>query len=214
MKKLSISETFRFLLQQQNNISVSEVSRQTNIPQPTLHHLLSGNTKKPRGKVLEKLAQFFSISMAQLTGEKPLYSKIPSEIKKTLGIATVPIISWNNLLEWPIQDYSFNQEILLDKEVSNYSYALKMDSSNLEPIFPQDSLLIFDFEKKPKDRDYILLYCFQEKRFILNKLFIEESGDYIKAEQFPTKVQLLKINREKDKFLGTLIEVRLQTHFT
>lgn len=209
MKKLSISETVRYLLKQHQDLSVSELSRQTNIPQPTLHHLLNGSTKRPRDKVLEKLAQFFSVSIAQLNGDEPIIPSFSMEIKQSLGLTSLPIISWEEIINWPTKTAYSHKEVLFDQEISDNSYALLMNNSTMEPVFPLNSLLIFDFQKQPADREYSLVYLAKEKSLILNKLFIEDNELFIKSQQFSTTFQLIKINPDYDKLLGTLVEVRL-----
>ncbi len=64
------------------------LSKESKIPQPTLHHLLSGKTKKPRRALLQKLAQFFDISI-------PTLLEIELTNQPTSSVRKFPILNWN-----------------------------------------------------------------------------------------------------------------------
>lgn len=204
----TISSNLRHLLTLHGELSLSELARQTQIPQPTLHHLLNGTTKKPRRGVLERLANFFSVSIPQLTGLLPLDQSIPDSIKKSLNIATIPVISWAMVCHWPHIERASTKQIILDKEAGEHSFALLMESNTMEPLFPENSILIFDPDKKPRDRDFVLIK--KDNNLIFNRLFIEKSELYIKQDQADGNMKLIKIKEKIDKIIGTLIEVRLQ----
>lgn len=212
MKKPTISDNLRHLLKMHDELSISELSRQTKIPQPTLHHLLSGATKKPRKSVLETLASFFSISIPQLTGAIPLHANIPDSIKKSLGITTIPVIGWDMVIPWPQHDKAAQPltELILDREVDEKSYALIMKDSSMQPVFPENAILIFDPAKIAKDREFVLVHLVQENSLIFNRLFIENSELFVKQEQPDGNMRLIKIKPGVDVLLATLIEVRLQ----
>lgn len=204
----TISSNLRHLLTLHGDLSLSELARQTEIPQPTLHHLLNGTTKKPRRGVLERLANFFSVSIPQLTGLLPLDQTIPELIKRSLNITTIPIIDWGMVCGWPQIDSTSLKQIILDKEVGEHSFALLMESANMEPLFPENSILIFDPRKKPRDRDFVIIK--KDNKLIFNRLFIEKSELFIKQDQADGNMNLIKIKENIDKIIGTLIEVRLQ----
>ncbi|WP_419419203.1 helix-turn-helix domain-containing protein [Legionella sp. D16C41] len=211
MNNPSINENLRKLLQIHNQLSLSELARQTNIPQPTLHHLLNGTTKRPRKQVLESLASYFKISVAQLTGQVPLYECIPEEIKQSFKIYTIPIISWDMLKEWPHNYQEVGQlgEVVLTQKIGDHSFALIMNNDAIEPLFPENSILIFDNDKALKDREYIMIYSSKYNKVILNRLFIEKNTYFIKQEQPDGDAKLIKLDLENDKVLGSLIEARL-----
>ncbi|STX52327.1 HTH-type transcriptional regulator [Legionella busanensis] len=211
MNNYSICENLRKLMKLHSELSLSELARQTKIPQPTLHHLLNGITKKPRKKVLESLASYFNISIAQLMGEDNLYEPISEDIKRSFKIHTVPIINWDMLKYWPNNYKEAGQlgEIVLTRDMSEYSFALIMKHALTDPFFPEGSILIFDFKQQPKDREFIIVNSFKYNKIILNRLFIEKSDHFIKQEQPNGDVKLIKLDLNKDKILGSLIEARL-----
>jgi transcriptional regulator with XRE-family HTH domain len=195
------------------NLSTSELARAVKLPQPTIHHILSGSTKNPRKKALEALSDYFSISVQQLIGEAELPSVIPETIKEDLHLKTVPVIDWHVLKQWPQlgnEKRANAKEVLLDKNVSPNSFAIVMTDSNMEPFFPKDSLLIFDHEKQPKDRDFVIVCESQSDDILFNRFFIDENESYLRQELDDGNVRLIKLNQAKDKILGTLTEVRIQ----
>ena len=193
------------------NLSVSDLAKLVNIPQPTLHHILSGSTKSPRKKLLATLADFFSISIEQLIGKERLPNVIPKRIKQDLKISTVPIIQWDMIKKWPINDIvDLNlNEIILDKKVSDYSFGLIIKDASLEPMFPEEALLIFDFEKVPLDRSFVLTHLRKDDNIVLNRLFIENNERYIKLDKMDGNAKLIKLDLAFDRIIGTLIEVRI-----
>ncbi len=68
-------------------ISENELARRTGVPQPTIHRILTGESRYPTPKTLKPLADHFGVSMAQMRGEEPLFSpKKPSPSYKEEGL--------------------------------------------------------------------------------------------------------------------------------
>lgn len=210
MTEQTLSKSLQQLMQIHGNISISDLARQTGIPQPTLHHMLSGATKNPRKKSLEVLANFFAVSVNQLMGNEPLPNIIPEAIKTNLKITTIPIIKWDLLKEWPSVDTKSFNEILLDKEVSENSFALVMPDASMEPMFPKNSLLVFDYGKVSNDRDFVILYINRNDEVFFNRLFTDNDEYFIKQKLQDGNAQLVKFDPAIDRIIGTLIEVRIQ----
>lgn len=207
-----LSNKLQQLMKIHGNLSISELARLSDVPQPTLHHILSGSTKKPRQKALELLANFFSITTEQLVGESPLPNTIPDSIKDSLKIRTIPIIDWDMIKYWPSLDRREHQlkEIILDNEISQNSFALIMQDSSMEPAFPKGAILIFDFSKKPKDRDLVIVSLAEDNHIIFNRFFIDGNESYIKQELQNGNAQLIKVKTKSDKIIATLAEIRVQ----
>lgn len=60
-----VRENLRALLDAKA-ISENELGRQTKVPQPTIHRILSGNTADPRDGTLRPIASFFNITVEEL----------------------------------------------------------------------------------------------------------------------------------------------------
>lgn len=209
---MPLSKNLHQLMKIHGNLSVSDLAKITHIPQPTLHHILCGSTKRPRIKALEALANFFSISLEQLVGNTPLPSIIPEIVKENLQIRTIPIVPWAMIKEWPISNakHLHLKEVILEKKVTENSFALILEDSSMEPLLPKNALLIFDFGKNPADRDIAIVQLGSDNTILFNRIFIDNTDSYIKQNMQDGNVKLIKLNLEVDRILGTLIEVRIQ----
>lgn len=212
MTEMTLSNNLKQLMKVHGNISVSELARLTNLPQPTIHHILTGSTRNPRKKALEELSRFFSVSVEQLAGQEPLPAIIPDVVKKNLQISTIPIVEWNLLKNWPASkaDTQQRQEILLNKAVSDHSFALVVPDESMLPRFQQNTLLIFDSGKTPKDRDFVIVYLSKDNTIQFNRLFYENNTFYLRHELGDGNLQLTKLDLSQDRILGILIEERIQ----
>lgn len=210
MSKQTISSNLQRLLKLRGNLSLSELARETQIPQPTLHHIVEGKTKKPRRQALEAIAKFFSISIPQLTGALPLSTTIPETIKESLKISTVPLINWNLAKNWESDkhDLAKFEEIILENKIHKNAFALQLKDSHLEPLFQENSILIFDSSQPLKDRDFVLVYTSKFDLTTINRLFIDGKNFYIKKEKQNGNAELIKLNLANDKIIAKLIEAR------
>lgn len=209
---MTLSNNLQQLMRIHGNTSVSELARLTGIPQPTIHHILTGSTKNPRKKALEELSRFFSISIEQLIGQEPLPTIIPDGVKKDLQISAIPIVEWNVLKNWPASkaDIQDNQEILLNKTIANDSFALIIPDDSMLPRFQQKTLLIFDSGKTPKDRDFVIVHLSKDNKIDFNRLFYENNSFYLRHDLGDGNLQLTKLDPSYDRILGVLIEERIQ----
>lgn len=212
MTEMNLSNNLQQLMRIHGNISVSDLARSTGIPQPTLHHILSGSTKRPRKQLLQAVANFFSVSIDQLNGEESLPNIIPNSIKEELMLKTVPIISWEMLKQWPLVNIKDRglKEILLNTPITDHSFALIVQNSLLEPLFSENTLLIFDYSKQPKDRDLVIVNRGEDLDILFNRLFIDNNYKYIKQNLEDGNAKLVKLDKNIDRIVGTLIEARVQ----
>ena len=212
MTEKMLSKNLQQLMKIHGNISVSELARLTDLPQPTIHHILTGSTKNPRKNALEKLSHFFSISENELIGQEPLPAVIPDTVKESLQISTIPIIEWESLKTWPIDAAKpqSRKEILIDKKIAKDSFALVIADTSMEPLFQQNTLLIFDSGKIPKDRDFVIVYLSKEGTVAFNRLFAENNSFYLRQELEDGSLKLTKLDNANDRILGALIEARVQ----
>lgn len=213
MKNQTLSDNLQKLLKLHGDLSLSDLARETNIPQPTLHHIVEGKTKKPRRQALEALANFFSISISQLTGTISLSPLLSETIKNNLKISTVPIIPWENAKDWKKSKNNLLKydEIILNHQIDRNAFALKLVDSSMEPLFQENSILIFDPTKTAKDRDFVLAHLKKSDTLIFNRLFVESNSNcYIKQDKRNGDANLIKLNFSHDKIIATLTEARLQ----
>ena len=127
------------------NMSISDLSKATGLPQPTLYQLYVGITKSPRKTTLSILSNYFSITVNQLSGEEKLPFYLPEKIKKQLEINTIPIVNWEDLHPLPEKiNFSNKEELFIETKSKNLRFSIKVINSEMDPVFPKGSILIFD----------------------------------------------------------------------
>lgn len=205
IEKPTISDILQRLLQEKG-IQVTELARRINLNQPTLQRIVSGVYQRPRLTSLKPIADFFGITIEQLTGAESI-SWLPS---KSETIRRIPILSPTEANHWPnVQGESQFLRTVIDIEAGKQTYAIKMPDSSMEPLFPKNTLLIIDPDKVPKDRGYVVVKPSNYIEPIFRQLLIDGKDRYIKPlspdfERF--KMVLLD---PEDTILGTLVQARL-----
>ena len=150
--KLALHNHIEELMKDHGNLSVSDLARLTNIPQPTLHHLITGATRRPRPKLLKTLADFFSITTEELIDAK----------RKN---QPVPMLGWHELKD--LQNLNISNikdntrtKVLTELRISQSSFALIAKDNMMEPLFPDGCILIFDPVRDSQDRNFVLILPF------------------------------------------------------
>ena len=68
----NIAEVLTYLTEGGRRISDNALTREVDLPQPTITRIRNGTTAEPRSDAIEKLAAYFGLSAAQMRGEAPL----------------------------------------------------------------------------------------------------------------------------------------------
>jgi transcriptional regulator with XRE-family HTH domain len=145
-------------LMSRHNITVAELARRINLPQPTIHRLLTGKTEDPRLSTLSLIANYFSITIDQLLGYTPLTSE--SGTGSSLS-RLVPILSWHDAIDHEKMITSLTRNnwcnwLLVGADVSSLTFSLKSKKS-MEPRFPAGSILLIDPGVTPSDGDLMVV---------------------------------------------------------
>ena len=189
-------------------VSEAELARQSNIPQPTLHKILSGKTDDPRASTLKALASFFEISMDELlTGVD-----IPRQTNTAAKTQSIAIISWSECMAainfiTNLTPTNWNNWIVSEC-VSRNAYGL-ISKASMEPCFPRGTILIIDSDMSAKDGDMVVVHYPNTQEATLRKL----------STDGPTKL-LLPINansspsnfEEGIKILGVVVKYVFSFH--
>ncbi len=152
-----------------NKVTEAEISRQTLIPQPTIHKILSGKTADPRASTLKALADFFKISIDELvTG-----IEIKRQDSRTQSI---PIISWSQCINAQKTIENLNpsnwNKWIVSEPLPSSCFAL-MSKPSMEPRFPIGTALLIDPTLKPEDGDIILVHYPNTSEATLRELSID-----------------------------------------
>ncbi|OGT63277.1 MAG: hypothetical protein A3E85_06010 [Gammaproteobacteria bacterium RIFCSPHIGHO2_12_FULL_45_12] len=157
----------------ERNITEAELARRTNIPQPTLHKILSGKTGDPRASTLKALADFFGVTIDMLlTGS----ASVPPMTTTAANTQSIAIISWSDCLEASklirtLDSVSWDNWITTEYSSTN-AFALTSKPS-MEPRFPIGSTLIIDPNITPEDGDLIVVHFPNTSEATLRELSID-----------------------------------------
>jgi SOS-response transcriptional repressor LexA len=190
-------------LMRQNKISEAELSRLTNIPQPTLHKILSGKTTDPRISTLKTLADYFNITLDLLYQKDLMY--MPQICSQSISI---PIISWKDCINKDLLSENFSldctQWILLEAEYSNCLYGL-ISKPSMEPFFPKGTILIIDTKLSPEDGDLVIVHYKNTTEATLRELSID--GPHTLLLPLNQTIQADMLNNTI-KIIGVVIQSR------
>src|SRR5579862_3131617 len=160
-------------LMQNSGISEAELARRSNVPQPTLHKILSGKTDDPRASTLKALANTFDISIDELLSGTFTTSRQINKAPKTQSIA---IISWSDCIEathFIANLTSTNWDNwVISESLSQHAYGLATKAS-MEPHFPKGTVLIIDPDMTAEDGDTIVVLYPNTQEATLRKLSID-----------------------------------------
>ena len=186
-------------------IKPADLAREVNLPSPTVHRLVTGKSTRPYKSSLNPIADFFSISVDELTGEVPLKSNENATTLKTIHY--LPLLSLENL-ENDINDKKIVENIPFTGNISKNGYAIMLNDSSMEPLFSRGSMLLFDPEKTFKDRSYVLVKLHESSAPVFRQLIIDLDRRYLKPLNPDLNTFKMRLLGEKDIIIATLIEAR------
>jgi transcriptional regulator with XRE-family HTH domain len=211
----NLRENLKRLMRLHGKLNLSELARETQIPQPTLHHIVSGSTKNPRRIQLEKLADYFSVSIKELLGVEPLTSMLPQKLQEELNLNMIPVITWEDLRCWnhTSQNKMQRRYVVANDKTSKNAFAIELQRS-LHPVqlFPKGCVVIFDPEKEPNDRDFVLVYFKELDRVILVQMQIRKGHTYLKRfDDAGYADKLIPLRKyHSDQVMATVVESRIR----
>jgi len=68
---MDVSNVLSYLMKKQG-LSENKLARDSGVPQPSIHRILTGDVQDPMTKTIKPLADYFKITVAQLRGEAPI----------------------------------------------------------------------------------------------------------------------------------------------
>ena len=205
-------------LMEEVGINEAELARKTDIPQPTLHRILSGATKSPRGNSLAPLANFFSITINQLMGVDHLSTDRVKGTHNTRihGWTPIPQISWENAVNWgtfqvELRDQSWKDWASTDLSLSDEAFALTVKGDSMTPTFPEGTILVIEPNATAGNRDFVVAVVDNAKTAVFKQLYIDGEDRYLKSinDDFRT----IPLDKHKHRIIGVLAQSRADYGF-
>lgn len=144
-------------LMREHDISQNELARLTNVPQPTIQRIISGESKEPRRSNLAKLAAYFGVTVAYLTAGFD-NGRIANEAPE---IRRVMIINWKDIVDWidnPRRDEPPDNSTYTHATVplSAAAFALTVSDDSMAGEFLPGTVIICDPSKAPTSGNYVI----------------------------------------------------------
>ncbi len=209
---LSLGKILQKLLYDKR-INASQLAREVHLPIPTVHRLVTGKSTRPYKSSLKPIADYFSIELEQLIGEKPLFLE-KSALRphnnaiQADGLKAVPVCSWNKLGNLEDAKSSELSTINVAENINNDAFALVMIDNSMEPVFSYNSILIFSQKLQHKNRSYVLVQLAESNNFVFRQLVDDGDYKYLKPLNPDTSEFQIRLLDSNDKIIATLVEAR------
>jgi len=199
MKNTKVAQILNRLMAEKK-IRVAELARRINLPQPTVHRIATGACEHPHLSSLEPIAHFFSISIDQLKGHEP--------IPWLDRVSKVPLLMWEDVLQWPIRKKQNSEFILTDAAIGKAGFALKINDASMEPVFPKSTLIIADPERQAKDRSYVIAKLANYPMAIFRQLLMDAGDRYLKPLSPDFDRYKMTCLDKNDKILSVVVQAK------
>jgi SOS-response transcriptional repressor LexA len=193
-----------------NGISEAALGRKIGVPRATINRLVSGKTPDPRASTLEAIAHFFGITIDQLLGKQPIPGLSQANKPSMKVDHWIPILAWEQAFYWQetisgIKHKTIDEWVLTDPNIDGGSFALIFKGDSMFPQFYENTILIIDTNQAPKNRDFVIAYCHDNKETLFRQLIVDGSYKFLKPINtiFPT----LQI-KELDQIIGLVVQSR------
>lgn len=155
----------------------------------------------PNEPTLEALSTYFKLSPNQLLGYEPL---------KNESLNSVPLLNWGTVIDSLTGGEALNSNekpVLTDAQVGANSFALLTQDSSMEPLFPSNTTLVFDKDRAPKDRSYVLVLVSQKPLF--RQLILDGELKLIKSLNPDITSSSVHKLGDEDRVLAVLTQAKM-----
>lgn len=147
-----------FLMNKTGIKSTTLLHRASGIQKSTLDKIMSGDTITPNLQTVQKLSEFFNLSVEQIRGLKPIIVHTLQEI--SLSKRLLPVLSFADINEWIFGNYNdvkVNSYIHSTLLVGKLSFAIKIPDASYEPDFLANSTLVIDTQTPINNGNYVVM---------------------------------------------------------
>lgn len=190
----------------EKDMKPADLSREVDIPAPTIHRLVTGKSTRPYKSSLKPIADYFDIEIDQLIGEKAIDKKdLP--LPKQVTVKLLPMLRWDKAANFKAELENADGSIPVFGNIGPDSFALTKYDSSMEPLFPNNTHLMFDPDKEPTDRSYVLVKLHGVDQPIFRQLIIDADHKFLKP--LNSQDYQMRLLDEKDQIIATLFESRM-----
>lgn len=191
----------------------SELAREVGVPSTTVHRLVTGKSTRPYKNSLIPIADYFSLSVEQLIGEEQLPNNPWQENSPGKGveqrIVKIPIISWGEVTNRGKESATQHQYVLSAGSISDQSFALTMPDYSMEPLFPKETILIFDPQLTAGDRSFVLVKLGKSDTLTFRQMLVDVDHKYLKPLNPDLTTYQMRLMGSDAQVIATLCESRV-----
>lgn len=200
--KHTLNNTLEYLIKKWG-ININQLHKHTGIPLSTLKRFRLNKENNPTLASLAPIANYFSISLDQLTGREAL----PKKNNKQIDGLTIPLIHWKDILNISKNrnHLAFSSLLIRDITLNENSFVLVIRDNNTTN-FLAGSLLVIDPSLKGRNRDFIIVYKKGETKPQLMQKIIYENKIYLK--NLTIESEIIKFS-DLYKIIGVVIQIRM-----
>lgn len=208
-RALPVSEILQHLLFERK-LTATELARQTGVPQPTIHRMVTGKCALPHRATLEPIAKYFDLSVEQLTGVDILPENSIAQIfpGAPQAFKQLPMMAWEDLDNVAMAEPISDSGVIATNILSEDCFVTSMPDSSMEPMFSKGSILIVDPSKEASDRSFVLAKLADSGLVVFRQLLMNAEHRFLKPINPDLSVFPMRLLDEKDELLGTLVEAR------
>ncbi len=205
MSSATISDVLKLLMLKQN-LKTAQLAREVALPQQTLQRIVNGVSPRPHQSSLLPLAKYFSITLDQLKGKIPIQDLV-SPLHSPPGVSEVSLMPWQDIgtQEGNVANHP---KIYTDANIGPNAFALEMNDSSMEPVFPKGMILIIDPDIEIKDRRYAVVKLAEHGEIMFRQVLNDGSSVYLKP-LCPDLTQFqMKELTSNDQVIGILVQAK------
>lgn len=217
IRGMAIKDTLKALMDARG-VSGYALSERTKIPQPTIHRILTGESKDPKTDTLQPIAEFFGMSVSQLRDWPPKFGEqIPVPNIKTAPLArkAVPVITLiraGAMKEidyvpevWQGDRWESPQEKLGPRGWAHVVEGDSMDDGTDKGI-PEGWLIFVDPDLAPRAGNFVIAKDVSTQSATFKKLTYDGGRWYLKP--LNRQYQAIEIDSPELRVIGVVTEAR------
>jgi SOS-response transcriptional repressor LexA len=204
LQNIRLRDNLLFLMKQ-HKTNMTLIFKQTGVPITTIQRICKDPQANPTLASLIPIAEFFSITLAQLIGEDPLPHQ--QAAANTERLIQVPVISWQQAIHWPRAQYTHHQSryVTTELNLSDHAFALDIEDDYLDS-FHRGTKLIVDSTTEPNHGDYVISHKKASPIASLNQILKHEADTYLKPTNPDFKTTLMD---EHYRLIGVVVQARM-----
>lgn len=195
-------------------VTQAELARRIGVKPQAIHYLCSSHSKK--SSFTYEIADALNINSLWLgSGEGSMQLADDPETQLINSQLRTPILDWKqikglvNTKKWDADIFSSAKEYLLtNSSIGDHGFAFRLLDKSMYPRFDQDTIIIVNSNKTPKNNDFVVTYLKETDDVVFRQYEMENNVVLLK----PTNTSMYKIieKNNNDLILGVMVEARWQ----